>query len=402
MKRRLRRIVSWLCVLSLCLSLLPGTAWAAGEEDSPVGPGGSVTLTVRKTITPKWSPNADGADPETWESDDKTVATVDEKGIITAVAEGTTTITHTYYVVEKVEEPAAPVEGGDEPDSKSNAETSFAESDAENVEEPVEDLDGDAGDTTVNSAGEVELMEESAERGNVDADTAESSDDTLEDEPGTDDATTLVYEPKTETVTVTVEAAFQYVAQIVGSDGIKQYETLDDAVEAAEDDETIELLADASLSSTFFPADKKLTIDGNGYTIDAKQVHLSIAGNVIFEDCTMNMYGVPSGNWMYVYMASNGELTFRNARVSIDGTNAAANTTAMYFPEPSTPRAIVNIESSTVTIENCDGNGISWGGRPNNGYNQLNITDSTVTIDNCAARNSDGGGGIIGTFDIDL
>ena len=29
MKRTLRRIASWLCVLTLCLSLLPSTAWAA-------------------------------------------------------------------------------------------------------------------------------------------------------------------------------------------------------------------------------------------------------------------------------------------------------------------------------------------------------------------------------------
>ena len=36
MKRRLRRIVSWLCVLSLCLSLLPGTAWAVDEPGVPL------------------------------------------------------------------------------------------------------------------------------------------------------------------------------------------------------------------------------------------------------------------------------------------------------------------------------------------------------------------------------
>ena len=91
MKRSLRRIVSWLCVLSLCLSLLPGTAWAAGEEDSPVGPGGSVTLTVGGTIKPEWSQNADSDNQETWKSEDETVAKVDKEGIITAVAEGTTT-----------------------------------------------------------------------------------------------------------------------------------------------------------------------------------------------------------------------------------------------------------------------------------------------------------------------
>ena len=182
--------------------------------------------------------------------------------------------------------------------------------------------------------------------------------------------------------------------------GDTTYATLKDAVSKSVDGDRIELLGNASLPSTTFPSGKAITIDGNGYTIDANQAHLNVAGNVTFEDCTMNMYGVPQGHWMYIYMASDGVLTFRDATVNIDGTNAAANTTAMYFPEPGTHRADVNIERSAITIKKCDGNGISWGGRPDNGYNQLNITNSTVTIDNCAAQNSGGGGGIIGTFDI--
>ena len=187
------------------------------------------------------------------------------------------------------------------------------------------------------------------------------------------------------------------VAQI----GDTAYDTLKEAIDAAVDGDTIELLSDATLPTTSFPSGKTITIDGNGLAIDANQAYLNVAGNVTFENCTMNMHGVPNGHWMYIYMASNGVLTFRNATVTIDGTDAADNTTAMYFPEPNTSRADVNIENSTVTIQNCRGNGISWGGKPNNGYNKLNITGSTVTIDNCA-ENTAGGGGIIGTFDITL
>ena len=49
MKRRLRRIVSWLCVLSLCLSLLPGTAWATGSGTDGGASDGAPTL--EKTAT---------------------------------------------------------------------------------------------------------------------------------------------------------------------------------------------------------------------------------------------------------------------------------------------------------------------------------------------------------------
>ena len=38
MKRTLRRIASLLCVLSLCLTLLPGTAWAEDESPLPEEP----------------------------------------------------------------------------------------------------------------------------------------------------------------------------------------------------------------------------------------------------------------------------------------------------------------------------------------------------------------------------
>ena len=425
MKRRLRRIVSWLCVLSLCLSLLPGTAWAAGEEDSPVGPDESVTLTVGDTITPEWSPNADSDNQETWGSDNETVAKVDEEGIITAVAEGTTTITHTYYEEkEEVAEPAAPVEGDDEPDSKSNAETSFAESDAEHVEEPVEDLNGDAGDTTVNSAGEVELTEESAERGNVDADAAESSDDTLEDEPETDDATTLEYEQKTETVIVTVEAPVQYVARIVGTDGIKQYETLDEAVEAAEEGATIELLQDCELTQGF---NKTLTFTGNGKITINKQLTSNGEGWMCFglydpsRVLTFDGPGVEVewnsevGTAPWLMLSLSGTLTVTNgAKVSFtvdSGSTGSRN--AIYMNAGSTinvsngstfeiygnetagkeGQGIQLDKTGTATINVTGGSTFLIDGT-NRGYVNsptIYVEDSTFTVQNCTANASNGG-----------
>lgn len=144
------------------------------------------------------------------------------------------------------------------------------------------------------------------------------------------------------------------VAQI----GNDTYPTLKDAIDASENGDTITLLGNCKLPTTNFPSGKTLVIDGtsSSYTIDADTAYLNIAGDVTFQNCELNMHGVPSGNWMYIYMASNGILTFDNADVTIDGTDADDNTAAMYFPEPNTPCADVNIKNSTVEIKNCRGN----------------------------------------------
>ena len=186
--------------------------------------------------------------------------------------------------------------------------------------------------------------------------------------------------------------------------GDTQYATLKAAIDNSEDGDVIELLADATLPTTSFPAGKSITIDGGveKHTIDANQAYLNIAGTIVFQNCEMNMHGVPNGHWMYLYMASNGSLTFKNSTVTIDGTDAADNTTAMYFPEPGDPPADFAVENSTVVIKNCRGNGISWGGNTSPRRNTIKITDSNFTIDNCAEKNTAGGGGIIGTFDITI
>lgn len=189
-------------------------------------------------------------------------------------------------------------------------------------------------------------------------------------------------------------------ANAVAKIGEVEYESLDAAIKGSKTGDEITLLADASLSTTSFPSDKTLVINGDNHVIDADEAYLNIAGDVTFKNSTVNFHGVPNGNWMYIYMASNGSLTFDSSTVSIDGSKAADNTTALYFPEPDTPKASVSIINSSFTAKNCRGNGISWGGKPSNGYNTLTLEGSNVTIDNCAEKNTKGGGGIIGTFDI--
>ncbi len=186
--------------------------------------------------------------------------------------------------------------------------------------------------------------------------------------------------------------------------GETEYATLDEAIKAAADGATIELLGNAELSSTTFPANKSLAINGGTekYTVNANQAYLNIAGTVTFENCTVDFHGIPKGHWMYLYMAQNGSLTFRNSTVNIDGSDASTNTTAMYFPEPNQAPANFVVDNSTVTIKNCEGNGISWGGQTAPANNSITINKSNFVIDNCARSNSGGGGGFIGTFDINI
>ena len=347
-----KRILSMLLTLGMVCTMLPVSVLATGAENDPITVGNTTQITGAGKA---------GTDHQ-WSVDDDSIATVswtDNVATVKALRPGTVTVTHSFDLTDSEEQ-----------SSQQGPDTSEAES------------------TPTSDASEVTSQEE-----------VESPEEITEVAEIPDPAVMALQE---ETFTVTVEAG-DYVALIETEDGIHYYTSLSGtggAINASVSGNTIELLQNASLPTTSFPAEETVVIDGNGYTIDANQAYLNIAGNVTFENCTMNMYGVPNGHWMYIYMASNGVLTFRNAMVSIDGAEAADNTTAMYFPEPGTPHADVNIENSTVTIQNCDGNGISWGGSTNNGYNQLNITNSTVTIDNCAAQNANGGGGIIGTFDI--
>lgn len=345
-----KRILSMLLTLGMVCTMLPVSVLATGAENDPITVGDTTQITGAGKA---------GTDHQ-WSVDDDSIATVswtDNVATVKALRPGTVTVTHSFDLTDSEEQ-----------SSQQGPDTSEAES------------------TPTSDASEVTSQEE-----------VESPEEITEVAEIPDPAVMALQE---ETFTVTVEAG-DYVALIETEDGIHYYTSLSGtggAINASVSGNTIELLQNTSLPTTSFPAEETVVIDGNGYTIDANQAYLNIAGNVTFENCTMNMYGVPNGHWMYIYMASNGVLTFRNAMVSIDGAEAADNTTAMYFPEPGTPHADVNIENSTVTIQNCDGNGISWGGSTNNGYNQLNITNSTVTIDNCAAQNANGGGGIIGTF----
>lgn len=106
-----------------------------------------------------------------------------------------------------------------------------------------------------------------------------------------------------------------YVAQIGEGENAQKYETLDKAIEAAKDGDTITLLADCAPKKTFY---KSLTFTG-GYTV------------------TYNVYG-----WRY-----HGELTFDGANLVV---NSVAGRVAADNDEPGTWCALVL--TGTLTAKN--------------------------------------------------
>ncbi len=165
------------------------------------------------------------------------------------------------------------------------------------------------------------------------------------------------------------------VAQI----GEMQYETLDKAIAAAEDGDTIELLADCTTEG--LNLSKNLTISG-AYTVTFTKYGIALWGNSLtFKDCTVIMNDVGSTpytaewNWMTICASRNASLTLDNVTMTMDGANAG-NKHAIYF---CSNNKLNLINCSSLTIKNYQQDALEWDGG-DGGYN-VNITDSTFISD---------------------
>ena len=108
----------------------------------------------------------------------------------------------------------------------------------------------------------------------------------------------------------TVRAA-AYVAQIVrGGEVIAKYETLADAIDAAQNDDTVELLANIANFTGTQTIDKSLTLDGAGHSITAAAVPADGHRNMV--DAFMG------GTSM---LKIEGEVTLRNITLDGDATH---------------------------------------------------------------------------------
>ena len=169
-----------------------------------------------------------------------------------------------------------------------------------------------------------------------------------------------------------------YVAQI----GETKYETLDEAILAASNNDTIVLLDNATTKG--LNLSKNLTIDGSKeYTITFEDKGIALWGvSLTFKDVTVNIKGIGSTpytaewNWMTISASKNAALNLENAKLTLDGTGTESNVHAIYFCSNNK----LNLNNSTLIIKNYTQDALEWYGG-DGGYN-VNLVNSTYISDN--------------------
>ena len=169
-----------------------------------------------------------------------------------------------------------------------------------------------------------------------------------------------------------------YVAQI----GETKYETLDEAILAASNNDTIVLLDNATTKG--LNLSKNLTIDGSKeYTLTFEDKGIALWGvSLTFKDVTVNIKGIGSTpytaewNWMTISASKNAALNLENAKLTLDGTGTESNVHAIYFCSNNK----LNLNNSTLIIKNYTQDALEWNGG-DGGYN-VNLVNSTYISDN--------------------
>lgn len=165
--------------------------------------------------------------------------------------------------------------------------------------------------------------------------------------------------------------------------GETEYNTFDDAVAAAENGETVTLLADAETAG--LNLSKDLTIDGDGHALTFIDKGIALWGKALtFKNVTVSMVGIGSTpytaewNWMSVGASGGASITLEKASLAMDGAKTAKNTHAIYFTGDNT----LNLKNgSSLTIENYPQDALEWDGGSGKGYNVNIEGDSTYTSD---------------------
>ena len=233
----------------------------------------------------------------------------------------------------------------------------------------------------------------------------------------------LAKAPAAPTGASTAPAEAKTVATITKDGTTTQYKSFDDAVNAAQSGDIIEVVEDAT-STGIDLENKNLTIKGKTVTTTtdsgteekttvkpklkfvAKDGQPQIFGitlrgsNLTFQNMDVDMTGASSttyNKWNAVCMSHDAALTLDNTKFSMDGTGLATEAHGIYMAGRGRNELNVN-NHSTLTINNCF-NAIAWdgvgGGNKGSTY-FINITDgSTFTADG-------NNGGIIGREALDV
>ncbi len=161
------------------------------------------------------------------------------------------------------------------------------------------------------------------------------------------------------------------------------YATLDEAIDAAEDGDTILLLADAETAG--LNLSKNLTIraaEGVGKpSITFTQDGIALWGTALtFENVNLVMQGIGSTpytewSWMAVCASKDASLTLKASSMLMDGTGTS-NAHAIYF---CSNNQLNLLDGSSLTIQNYAQDALEWDGG-DGGYN-VNIVDSSFLSD---------------------
>lgn len=188
-----------------------------------------------------------------------------------------------------------------------------------------------------------------------------------------------------------VLAPSAYADGAVARIGETEYNTFDEAVDAAKNGETVTLLADAETAGLNLNED--LTIDGGGNALKFTNKGIALWGHaLVLKNVNASMTGIGSTpytaewNWMAVGASKGASLTLDGATLSMDGTGAG-NVHAIYFCSNNK----LNLKNgSNLTIKNYAQDALEWDGG-DGGYNVNIEGDSTYTSDHCRS-------GFTGTF----
>ena len=179
-----------------------------------------------------------------------------------------------------------------------------------------------------------------------------------------------------------------YVAQI----GETKYETLDEAILAASNNDTIVLLANATTKG--IELRKNITIDGKENTITFNEKGIALFGiSLTIKNATVKMTGVTGTpysewTWMAISANKNASLTLVNTNMTMDANGKSfKGNHAIYFGGNNK----LTLNNSTLEIKNYVEDALEWDGG-DGGYN-VTLTNSTFTSDNNRS-------GFTGTFTV--
>lgn len=143
--------------------------------------------------------------------------------------------------------------------------------------------------------------------------------------------------------------------------GETYYETLDDAVAAAQSGDVIELLG--SCTSGGMDITKNITIKGE-YSITFAGRGIALRGaELTLDGCTVIMNGIGATGygewgWMSIALGSGAALNLNSAVMTLDGTGTASDTHAIYC----TGDNAINLVGSSLTVKNYPQDAIEWDG----------------------------------------